>query len=380
MKVIFTLDSLGIGGTEKSTLDIISRFSSDTEVKLVYFYPNHELKETYEKAGISLLYVPLRNKKSFLQGIIRFRKILKKEKPDLVVSSIAKADIISRVACYLTGVKVIGTFVNDTYGAISIQEQKDRKNYVKFLYYWILDSITGKANAYWISNCKSIAFTNAKALGVRKKRIKVIYRGRDVSRFSPWQPRKDRSPFRFLFIGRLIERKGLGELMKAFAIVRKTFPDTELHIIGKGNYENKIRYYVEEFGLADAVVLHGAVVNGFSRLYEADCFVFPSWYEGFSGSLVEAMLAGIPIIASDIEMNKEAVTDQKTALLFPVKDHLLLAENMKRMIREYDDMINLGKFAREEAMGRFDINIISKQYESFLQSVVDHNTDYSLLI
>jgi glycosyltransferase involved in cell wall biosynthesis len=168
--------------------------------------------------------------------------------------------------------------------------------------------------------------------------------------------------------------------MKAFAIVRKTFPDTELHIIGKGNYENKIRYYVEEFGLADAVVLHGAVVNGFSRLYEADCFVFPSWYEGFSGSLVEAMLAGIPIIASDIEMNKEAVTDQKTALLFPVKDHLLLAENMKRMIREYDDMINLGKFAREEAMGRFDINIISKQYESFLQSVVDHNTDYSLLI
>ena len=49
MKVFFTLDTLGIGGTEGSTLEIISRFSQNTKVKLIYFYPPHELKEEYER-------------------------------------------------------------------------------------------------------------------------------------------------------------------------------------------------------------------------------------------------------------------------------------------------------------------------------------------
>ena len=54
MKVFFTLDSLANAGTEKSTLDILSHFSKDVEVKVIYFYPGSDLKADYEKAGIPL--------------------------------------------------------------------------------------------------------------------------------------------------------------------------------------------------------------------------------------------------------------------------------------------------------------------------------------
>jgi hypothetical protein len=77
-----------------------------------------------------LQYVPLKTKKSFIQGIRKFITILKQEKPDLVVSSIYKTDLISRVACFLTNTKIIGTFINDTYGHFSIQENKENKNYI----------------------------------------------------------------------------------------------------------------------------------------------------------------------------------------------------------------------------------------------------------
>ena len=63
MKIIFTIDSLLIGGTEKSTLDILTHFSKKTEYKVIYFYPNFDLKESFEKAGIPILYIPLKNKK-----------------------------------------------------------------------------------------------------------------------------------------------------------------------------------------------------------------------------------------------------------------------------------------------------------------------------
>jgi glycosyltransferase involved in cell wall biosynthesis len=92
------------------------------------------------------------------------------------------------------------------------------------------------------------------------------------------------------------------------------------------------------------------------------------------------MITGIPIIASDIPMNKEAVTDGKTALLFKVKDKQQLFESMKKVIADYDDVLILGKNARVEALARFDINIIANQYEAFLKSVVNQNVDTTQLL
>ncbi len=380
MKVFFTLDSLALGGTERSTLDIVSKFSKDTAVKVVYFYPGDDLKAMYQKAGIALHDVKIKGKKNYITAIRALIRLIKTEKPDLIVSSIARADLISRIAGWITQTPVIGTFVNDTYGEIRKAEQKEKKIYHKFLYSWALDKWSALIPEYWISNCKSIAYSNGKALAISPKKIQVIYRGRDTDQFQSWEPAASREQFKFVFVGRLMERKGLGELVDAFIVLKKKYPQIHLDIYGSGSFGKQLLEKINNAGMQESVILHGSVLNGFKKLYQADCFLFPSWYEGFSGSLVEAMIAGIPIIASNISMNMEAVTDEKTALVFEVKNQQALEAQMERMILAYPNMIEMGARARKEALERFDINVIAQQYEQFLLAVKDKKVNRNQLI
>jgi glycosyltransferase involved in cell wall biosynthesis len=379
MKVLFTLDSLANAGTEKSTLDIISHFSKQVEAKVIYFYPGDDLRPEYEKAGIPVYFADLKGKRSLFSGTRHLRKLIQQEKPDLVVSSIMRANLISRFASVLTGVPVIGTFVNDSYGEIRVEEFRRKKQYAKFRFFWLLDKFTSGIPVYWISNAISIAKSNARALGIGKQKIKVIYRGRETSLFPPWQPLPVNETFRFVFIGRLLQRKGLEELMEAFKWVKVKHPHARIDIYGEGLFRKKLEAKVAELRLEDSVILHGKVMNGWKKLYDAHCFVFPSWYEGFSGSLVEAMVAGIPIIASDIPMNLEAV-DTGTALICRVKDVGELAAAMEKMILNYGEMTEMGKRARKVASDRFDIRRIASEYEQFLMNVVNKKVESASLI
>ena len=369
MKVLFTLDSLATGGTEKSTIDIIRHFSPKTEAKVVHFFPGFDLQQEYQKAGIPLIYLNLKGKRNFVRGTMKLIRVIKKEKPDLIVSSIMRANLISRMACKILGVPLVGTFVNDSYGEIRLEEIRQKNQYRLFRFFWLLDKWTSSIPAYYISNSASIAKSNATALGIPTNKMTVIYRGRDTRKFPAWKPIADQSAFRFVFVGRLLQRKGLRELIVAFARVKQLHPEARLDIFGGGEFRKSVEALVKEHHLQDAVILHGSVPDAWKKLYEAHCFMFPSWYEGFSGALVEAMIAGIPIISSDISMNLEAV-DNKTALIYPVKDENKLTECMLKMIREYPAMLEMGQRASQSARNRFDIRNIVEQYESFLHKVV----------
>jgi len=365
MKVIFTLDSLGNAGTEKSMLDIISHFSPAIQANVVYFYADETLKPAYEKAGIPLISLNLTGKTSWKQGIKELKKIIKEEKADLVVSSILRANIISRIACKQTGTPLIGTFVSDSYSKIRTKSFS-LKRQLGFYQFYLLDRFTSSIPKVWISNSKCIKESNCRKLGVPEKKVTVIYRGRNLELFREKTNNASPQPFRFVYVARLLQTKGLAELVEAFQEVRKTYPEIILDVYGEGTYRRQLEAFVENNGLAKHLHIHGRVPEGWQKLYEADCFVFPSWYEGFSGSLVEAMMVGIPIIASDIPMNLEAVNPGKTALVHKVKDAADLAIQMKKAISDYPKMITMAKAARAEAAERFDIKVIARQYEDFL--------------
>lgn len=374
MKVIFTLDSLAYGGTEKSTLDLIRHFSSDTDARVVFFHPGFDLLDSYKEAGIPVEYVDLKGKRSFIKGAKALLEIIKREKPDLIVSSIMRANFYSRLAGKWSGTKVVGTFVNDRYSPIGLQTFKGFKQKWGFRFFWKLDQWTAKIPQYYISNSIAIAHSNAKALKLPKHKVKVIYRGRDHQLFAQWQPHTNRDTFRFAFLARLVDSKGLPELIKALGKIAPQYPHVFLDVYGDGTYRNKLLSLIRENGVEDRVVLHGKVPNGWKKLYDADCFVFPSRFEGFSGSLVEAMMTGVPIIASDIPMNLEAVTNE-TALIFPTMQADELANRMEKMLKEYDSMIAMGQRARQLAIKRFDIRNVAAQYESFLKDVVHDKVD-----
>lgn len=414
MKLLFIQDALVNAGAERSHLEILSRFSDKIDVSLVYFYPKHELKEAYEKAGVRLIFLDIPESYHFPMAVSRLVKLIKDEKPDLLISSLWRADIISRMASLITGVSLVGTLVNDSYSTIA---WKDKKGLKYRMVYW-LDRLTSGIPKHWIANAQALAESHLKTLGLESKKISVVYRGRCIPE-TYWSEDKLReiglrrdtpsarypkdqnsntpvnhletlpqfvsSPtargFNFISYGRLLERKGFQDAIQAFSIVLQKYPKCTLTIFGEGPYRSELEKLIQDLGMEESVFLPGKILNPIEALVSgyrplktdhcplitAYCFLFPSWYEGFSGALIEAMMSGIPIISSNIPMNLEAVSPEN-ALIFEVQNRDHLANQMLFAIEHPELMAELGQKARKEAVASFDVERIAKEYEGVLKN------------
>lgn len=368
MKILFIQDTLINAGTEKSLLQILPLFKEDIQYKVVYLYDRHDLKKQYEAVGILLNFIGLKGKYDFLNGVNRLSQLVQEEKPDLLVSSLLRSNLIARIVSLRTGVPLIGTFVNDSYNNYRLEIKQGIQRW-KFKFFWMLDRLTAGIPKLYISNSLFIAHSHVKTLGVPLSKTKVLYRGREMPE-KVWR-KPDHAGYLFLSYGRLLQIKGFEELIKAFSSLSNCYPHCRLIIYGEGIHRPILENLINELNLEDKVFLPGVMLNVTDKLYHADCFVFPSWYEGFSGALIEAMMSGIPIIASNIPMNLEAVTPNTNSLVFPVRDVEQLAQQLFYAIEHPKEMEALGKQARQTAIERFDIKNIAAQYEQVLHEVYE---------
>jgi glycosyltransferase involved in cell wall biosynthesis len=122
--------------------------------------------------------------------------------------------------------------------------------------------------------------------------------------------------------------------------------------------------------LQNDVILEGNIPLGWQHLYNANAFVLPSISEGFSGALVEALISGIPIVASDIPMNMEAISPGKDAYIFKNNDSRDLYEKMNLLMNNYDSACDFGKVMRCRAIDNYDIREVAKTYEKTIKTVV----------
>jgi glycosyltransferase involved in cell wall biosynthesis len=369
MKVIFTIDSLQQGGAEQSLAHTIAHFSPSTEITVVYFKQKEDLLPQFKNLNCKLISVNLRGKLTWFNGVRKFKNIIQEIKPDIVVSCLYQSNIISRITCKITGTKLVGTFVSDSYSKErSINFSKKRKLGAAF-FLWI-DQLTSKIPMAWIANSESIKKSNCSILGVDPNKVTVIYRGRNASLIQPWKNPQNDQTFRFAFVGRMLETKGLKELVEAFEYLSKENHFIHLDLYGDGPYKKTLSNQIDLSTCKNKITLHGNIDNAWKKLYDSNCFVFPSWYEGFSGALVEAMMLGIPIIASDITMNLEAVQADYSSLVYKVRDENMLLEKMSFCIHHYSQMIQMGKNARVVALERFEIKSIANQFETFLNQKI----------
>jgi glycosyltransferase involved in cell wall biosynthesis len=366
--VLIAIDSLQAGGAEKSMLDIIHHFSNNTEVTVVYFYAKHDLKASYEAAPCRLMYAGLDRGYHFSKGIRFLTQLIRNEKFDVIVTSLYRSGIICRVAGYLTGTPVVDTIVNDSYSNAKRGEFKGI-HAIKFYAVKLLDRMTARIPVKWISNSSAIAATMSKALAIQPKRIEVIYRGREVRGMASWENRHNYSSFHFVAAGRLVAQKGFHDLIRAFKLVADQNPSCHLTIYGDGNQRKILDELVAQLDLNKLVSLPGRVPDVWEQFYKAHCFVLPSHYEGLSGVLIEAMITGIPIIASDIDMNKEAAVHPKSIHFYSTGNVDELANTMMWILQHYEEATANTLFTRDKATLQYDIMNIAQQYEAALRSV-----------
>jgi glycosyltransferase involved in cell wall biosynthesis len=163
-----------------------------------------------------------------------------------------------------------------------------------------------------------------------------------------------------LAVGRLIAQKDHATLLRAFATARESHPEARLAILGSGPLEGETRALAGELGLADAVTLPGRLEIR-DWLERADVFVHSSRWEGFGIVLLEAMLAGLPVVATRVSAVPEVVADGETGLLVEAGDADAFAAALDRLLADPAEARRLGEAGRARALAEFSVARMSER-------------------
>jgi glycosyltransferase involved in cell wall biosynthesis len=351
---------LQTGGAEKSLLEITSLFKKFRPVFVTLFDGKHDLLSDYEAAGIKVIRLGLPVSNRFKDLAKSVDKLVLQEQAVIVHSSIFRSDMTARHL--KSKVKIVNSLVNNSY-------RKRRydglawKGKLSLLAVQMLDRFTIGRIDLMIANSQVLVDSHRKTIGLNPGKTVVIHRGRPIPIEAKALPTAH-CPLptaHWLCVGRLIERKGHKDLLPSFAELLKSRPNDRLILAGDGEYRGEVEKEIRRLEIGDSVELLGTVSNVSELLGKADFFVFPSYFEGLPGSVIEAMLAKIPIICSDIPENKECLKEGM-CLFHKVGDQQDLLGKMQEAISLKDWDIRTDK-AYAYAVEHFEIGKIAQQYE-----------------
>jgi len=160
-----------------------------------------------------------------------------------------------------------------------------------------------------------------------------------------------------LFAGTLGARKGTPELLRAFAQLSERHPEAKLVLMGDGMID-QARQLASELGIARRIECTGwAKSDDVGRAMEqASMFVLPSHHEGMALSVLEAMMRGLPVIATPVGEHRTVIEDTRNGLFVPAGNVAELRDAMDRLLLDRSLADRLGHAAREKALEEFEIS------------------------
>jgi glycosyltransferase involved in cell wall biosynthesis len=167
-------------------------------------------------------------------------------------------------------------------------------------------------------------------------------------------------------MGRLEPQKGFDVLLRALP----SLPGTRAVLVGDGGERAALERLAAELGLDGRVAFTGWSEDARAQLASFDVFVLPSRYEGFPLAVVEAMLAGRPVVASDVGSVREAVRDGATGLLVPPNDPGALAAAVGRLLADPGRAREMGRAGRRLALERYTAGSMARSFECLYDEIL----------
>lgn len=303
-KIIFFLPTLSMGGGERVVSELCLNLPDSVEKTIVLF--KNEVSYPY-KGKLICLDIPLSNPIFlrmcyFFVAIWKFRRIIKKENPDYVISFGEPSNIIN-VLSNKKSILRIDNYMSSFPGGLY-------KTLIKVLY---------NKSPMIVCVSKAAGKDLADNFGIERNKIKVIYNPinvGDIQRLSltPLE-RLHAEIFEkpvVISMGRLTRQKSQWHLIKAFKIVKGVIPEVQLIILGKGELETDLKKIAEKLGIERCIHFLGIQKNPFKFLARADVFALSSLWEGLPYVVLEAMACGLPIVSADCKSGPREILAPKT--------------------------------------------------------------------
>ena len=153
---------------------------------------------------------------------------------------------------------------------------------------------------------------------------------------------------KILFVGQIIPRKGIQDLVKAVAIICKNGVDVEVDVVGQGFYYNEVKKLLEKEGIATKFNFIGPVSHAKISKFmaSADILCLPSYREGWPNVCVEALSMGLPVVATDIGGTNEIIANGDLGILVKPGDYNALADAIKDALSKKWDRAKIREYAR----------------------------------
>ena len=339
--------------------------------------PGPEL-ETLRELGVKTLEVPMERRMSpfkDLKSLLQLIKVFRKEQPYMVHSMTPKAGLLCMLAAWITRVpKRVHTFTGLVWPTASGLSRK---------ILMLTDWVTCACATHVIPEGQGVM--NDLQQHITKKPMKVLgygnVRGVDMNRFSR-RPEilckanellKDNT-FTYIFVGRLVRDKGINELVEAFAQLQKKYSDIRLILVGRyeANLDPLKEETLDKINALPAIEAVGPQYGDDLLAYYAasDCFVFPSYREGFPNTVLEAGAMGLPSIVTDINGSREIIEHGKNGVIIPSKDANALYRAMEQMYLAKQDTLVMAGNARSMIADRFEQNFVQKCLYEFYDEII----------
>lgn len=211
-----------------------------------------------------------------------------------------------------------------------------------------------------VANCRAAA-ARLTLERVPEAKIAIVANGLDMQ---PFAARTARRPLRrAIVVANLRPEKGHDVLVDAAVEVLRRFPDARFEAIGAGPERGPLIARAQRLGVAHAFSFLGHRDDVAARLAAADIFVLPSRSESFPNGVLEAMAAGLPVVASGVGGVLELVDNGRTGLLTPPDDRFALADRLSRLMADPDLGARLGAAARAEVEARYSFERMVAAFE-----------------
>ena len=366
IRILLVTVGLGVGGTEGQVLELASRLDpARFDVVVCALKGEDVLAGELRARGVRVVLLYGEGQRD-VRVLYRLVRLVQAEAPDLIHSFLSPANLASRLAGRACRVPVV------------ISSYRDREAWKSGL-----DRLADRFTLRWIraATCCSDAVRRFVAghIGGESGKLLTIHNGVDLAQFAV---RKGVSRAELGLRGdlpvvgtvcRLIEpKKGLAVLVKALARLkdRAGTPQCQVLIVGEGSAERVIRALCGELGVMQWVVFAGLRRDVPRILPSLDVFVMPSRYEGFGIGIVEAMAAGLPVVASAVGGIPEIVIHGETGLLVPPDDPGRLAEALRELTANPEKAKTMGQRGRQRAKALFSVEAMVKQHEDLYERLL----------
>lgn len=348
-RIAFVIGSMGNGGAERVVsiianeyarqgwqVDILMLLSSACTYILE---PNIALIDLSGKCSSRIARLPY--------WLTKIRKYAHENRPDIIVSFVARINIITKLSLINIDIPIIVSERNDPY-------MDGRGLIVRYLtkkLYPLASAVvlqTRRAQGYFCSLKNSIIISNPIEVHASKSEM---------------------AKNRIVSIGRLSEQKNQKMLIDAFAKIHQKYPKYTLDIYGEGSLRSTLQKQIESLNLDSCVTLRGAVSDVHQQIADAKLFVLSSDYEGLSNALLEAMMMGLPCISTNCAGSDEYIEHLKNGLLVDVGDTNAMATAIEYMISHPSEAKQMGTCAKHKSQS-FEKNNVIKQWTNIINTSI----------